>query len=324
MTAIIFPGDFQAVPWGRRRVLAALAGTAATMAMAPGCEGPAEVQVGGVDIGRVVSAARSLFEGITLSEEDEIKIGVGLYPRMISSVGGAYKNSKVQSAMQRFADPLIRTSARPNLPWEIVVLDDNTVNAWALPGGKLAVNKGLLRYTASDHELAAVIAHEIAHVEKSHALEEMRTKKFTSFITEAGYQAVRTQVQSGAGAFVTDTVLDALSTAIVNLVTSGYSRSNELEADVHILYVFELAGYDPKMAAGFYLTLLQLIPPNAVGTTSLFSTHPLTRERAAKLKEMAAGLPAPRLKAVSHGYAELKRVFPTRKYFRRNPAFAGA
>ncbi len=310
------PGGFKTRHWPRRRVLAGLAGTAASVAVTSGAR--AQFDLGGFDLGGIFSAAKSLFEGITLGEEDEIKIGTSLYPRMIASFGGAYKNSKVQSAMQRFAEPLIRTTARPNLPWDIVVLDDNTVNAWALPGGKLAVNKGLMQYTASDHELAAVIAHEIGHVEKSHALEEMRSGKFTDFLTEAGAQAVRSQAQSGAETFMTDMMLDTLSSAIFNLVTSGYSRGAELEADSHLLHVFELAGYDPNQASGFYLTLLQLIPPDAEGSTSLFSTHPETLERADRLDELAAGLPPPQLKAASRGYAELKRIFPTRKYFRRN------
>ena len=313
------PDGFKTRHWPRRRVLAGLAGTAAGMAVTSGARAQFDLNVGGFNLGGIFSAAKSLFEGITLGEEDEIRIGVGLYPRMIAGFGGAYKNSKVQSAMQRFAEPLIRTTARPNLPWEIVVLDDNTVNAWALPGGKLAVNKGLLRYAASDHELAAVIAHEIGHVEKSHALEEMRSGKFTSFFTEAGAQAIRTQVESGAETLMTDMMLDALSSAIIRLVTSGYSRGAELEADAHLLKVFDLAGYDPKQASGFYLTLLELIPLDAEGSTSLFASHPETRERAEKLDELAAGLPSPRFKAASRGYAELRRVFPTRKYFRRNP-----
>ena len=82
------------------------------------------------------------------------------------------------------------------------------------------------------------------------------------------------------------------------------------------------SGYDPKLASGFYLTLLQLIPPDAKGSTSLFSTHPETRERADRLDELSVGLPSPQFNAASRGYADLKRVFPTREYFRRNPEYS--
>ena len=86
--------------------------------------------------------------------------------------------------------------------------------------------------------------------------------------------------------------------------------------------VFDLAGYDPKQASGFYLTLLELIPPDAEGSTSLFASHPETRERVDKLNELAAGLPSPPFKAASRGYADLRRGFPTRKYFRRDPEYS--
>lgn len=300
----------------RRQVLAGMAG-AASLAATSSARAQFDLNIGGVDVGGIFSAAQSLFEGISLGEEDEIKIGVGLYPRLIASFGGAYKNPKVQSAMKRFADPLIKTTKRGNLPWDIVVLDDDTVNAWALPGGKLGVNKGLLRYTATDAELAAVIGHEIGHVEKAHALEEMKTGKFTEFVSKSGRQAIQGNLNSGGPSVMNDMVLDALSSAITRMVTSGYSRSAELEADAHMLEVFDVAGYDPKQAGNFYRTLLQLIPEDAEGSTSLFSTHPETRERADRLDELARGRPAPQFPAAGRGFAELKAVFPTRRYFRR-------
>lgn len=300
----------------RRQVLAGLAG-AASLAATSGAHAQFDLNIGGINLGGIFSAVQSLFEGFSLGEEDEIRIGVQLYPRMIADFGGAYKNSAVQSAMKQFAEPLIGTTKRGNLPWEIVVLDDDTVNAWALPGGKLAVNKGLLRYTATATELAAVIGHEIGHVEKAHALSEMKTGKFTSFVGKAGAEAIRGNLRSGGSSVMNDMVLDLLSSAITRMVTTGYSRAAELEADTHLLDVFDMAGYDPKHAGDFYRTLLQLIPEDAEGSTSLFSTHPETEERADRLAELAEDRPKPKFPAASRGFAELKAVFPTRKYFRR-------
>ncbi len=304
-------------PLPRRQVLAGLAG-AASFAATSGAHAQFDLNIGGINLGGIFSAVQSLFEGFSLGEEDEIKIGVRLYPRMIADFGGAYKNSAVQSAMKQFAEPLIGTTRRSNLPWEIVVLDDDTVNAWALPGGKLAVNKGLLRYTATATELAAVIGHEIGHVEKAHALSEMKTGKFTDFVGKAGAEAIRGNLLSGGSSvMMNDMVLDLLSSAITRMVTTGYSRAAELEADTHLLEVFDMAGYDPKHAGDFYRTLLQLIPEDAEGSTSLFSTHPETEERADRLDELAEDRPQPKFPAASRGFAELKAVFPTRKYFRR-------
>ena len=105
--------------------------------------------------------------------------------------------------------PLIKASARPVLQWEIVLIDDNAVNAWSLPGGKLAVNKGVLRYVANEDELAAVVAHEIGHVDHADALEEMKTERFASTITDSGKQALASSA-GGAAGVATSVVADAL------------------------------------------------------------------------------------------------------------------
>jgi predicted Zn-dependent protease len=96
------------------------------------------------------TTATSLAETQSLGEKDEIQIGNTLYGRIVDSQGGYYRNAAVQAEMERFAAPLIATVQRQHLPWEIVVLDNNEVNAWALPGVKLGVDKGLLRYCASE------------------------------------------------------------------------------------------------------------------------------------------------------------------------------
>lgn len=263
--------------------------------------------------------AQTFIFDMEVSEQDEIAIGNRLYGRLVDTYGGPYRNRKVQSAMQRFADPLIRSGGRRSLPWEVTVLDDDTVNAWALPGGKLAINKGLLRYVASDAELAAVLAHEIGHVELSHVVGEMRTGRFTDALTNRGRAVLQSLIYDPNVSQLTDLAIDEMAPAIRAVVTAGYSRSAEHEADAHILTVFDLAGYEPTAAAGFFRTLLQLYPPDSDGTTSLFSTHPGTRARIAALEAAAAGRPSPSLPAASRGYAEIKQTFPTRRYFRRRP-----
>jgi len=125
-------------------------------------------QLGGqAGLGDMIGTANALMKGMDLSEKDEIAMAEAYYPRFIGQSGGLYNSRKAQEALKRFADPILRTSGRA-LPWDIVLVDNETVNAWALPGGKLAVHKGLLRYASSPEELAAVIAHEVAHAELSH------------------------------------------------------------------------------------------------------------------------------------------------------------
>ncbi|MBM3535686.1 MAG: hypothetical protein FJX60_21960 [Alphaproteobacteria bacterium] len=84
---------------------------------------------GGFDLGRVLSGAQNLFEGMSLGEADEIRMGEAFYGPFIDRSGGPYRNRAAQAAIQQFAAPIIRTSKRPSLSWEFVLLEDDTVNA---------------------------------------------------------------------------------------------------------------------------------------------------------------------------------------------------
>lgn len=303
------------MPAVSRRAL--LAGAGASL-LAAGCD-TSGAGLAQALVPEAISLGARLAYDLNITEQDEINIGTQLYPRMIGLYGGPYRNRKVQAATARFADPLIRLGKRLDLPWEIVVLDFDTVNAWALPGGKLAVNKGLLRYAADDDELAAVLAHEIGHVELAHAVGEMRSERLTNAMTDTGRNLLRTQIADPTGSLLTDALIEQMMPAIRGIVTSGYSREAEFAADQHILSVFDLAGYDPRRASSFFGTLLALYPEDTKGTTSLFSSHPVTRERIAALDKAAAGKPAPALPAAGRGFDELKAPFPTRQFFRRHP-----
>lgn len=268
---------------------------------------------GGIDLNRLVGAASDIFEGLQLGEQDEIQMAETMYGPLIDRSGGAYRNSAAQSALQRFSDPLFATSARPNLPWEITLLNDSAVNAWALPGGKIAVNRGLLRHAATEEDLAAVLSHEIGHAELSHALAEMRTQKFSQGLTDIGREAVAASLRDrGPAGGLTDMALEQLQGPLLQLVTTGYSRAHESEADAHILSVFQKSGHDPRKASGFFKRLLEITPESGQ-TTSLYSTHPATRERIAAIDEAAAETPPPPHAARNDGWPELKRSFPTRR-----------
>src|SRR5690349_4764255 len=125
----------------RRDVLERL-GLFGTALLLQGCLTKGDLQQV-LTVGNVQSLIQA---GNKVDETQELQIGRTLYGPTIDQAGGAYKNPRVQTAMQNFAAPLFKSGTRPDLPWEITVLEDDSVNAWALPGGKIAVNKGLLRY----------------------------------------------------------------------------------------------------------------------------------------------------------------------------------
>ncbi|HYC02245.1 MAG TPA: M48 family metallopeptidase [Azospirillaceae bacterium] len=271
-------------------------------------------------LGDLMGTANSLMKGMDLSEKDEIAMAEAFYPRFIGQSGGLYNSRKAQDALKRFADPILRTSSRA-LPWEIVLVENETVNAWALPGGKLAVHKGLLRYTASPEELAAVIAHEVAHAELSHGLKQMKNKAFVENLSGIGKQTLvervsRTQGGALAGT-LTGELLGALEGPVFAMINSGYSQDLEYEADAHVLSVFNRTGLDMAKSADFLRVMMQVIPQNTQATSSLYSTHPGTGKRVERLEKQLrkakAGGIAP---GAPGGWAELKQAFPTRKFRR--------
>ncbi len=303
----------------RRRVMAGLAGAATTLLAAPALAqfnfsfgGSNEPSVPMLDLNKIFD----MFGAMSLGEEDEILIGNQLYGKLIDRNGGAYRNRRVQSATQRFAEDLLKTSERPKLHWEITVLNDNTINAWVLPGGKIAVNKGLLRYAADESEMAAVISHEIGHAELGHGIAMMKTERFSNGFSEVAKGALAAAMKDTSG--LNNNIVDLMGGVIGNMVQTGYSRDYEDQADKHILKVFSKTGHDPAKAANFFQTLLEVTPPNTEGTTSLFSTHPGTKERIENIHSAAGGMPSPAKPPHPEEFAVIKRTFPTRKRFRRD------
>ncbi|MGK9164970.1 M48 family metalloprotease [Inquilinus limosus] len=303
----------------RRGFLAGAGASLAALALG-GCQ---TVQGFASDPVSAASTIGQLFASKNMSPTEELAMGEGLYPRLIAESGGAYPNARVQSAVRSFSEPLFRVSKR-SFRWEITVLDDNSPNAWSLPGGKLGINKGMLRYVADEAELAAVIAHEMGHAELSHQVEELNRKGLLDRLATFGKTVAQTEISANAGALsgvvdpLSEAALDQLEGPVKKLVTSGYSRTHEREADAYILTVFRATGYDPRQASAVFRTLDSLVPPGTDATTSLFSSHPDTRERIELLDQQAARLPAGGGTTGSADFAEIKAVFPTRRYYLRN------
>ena len=292
----------------RRTLVTGAAGLAVSAAASPAA---AQFRL---DLGALGDIGRML-KGISIDEDDEIALGNDLFGTLIQTMGGVYRNSSAQSSVSKIAVKLFETSMRKAFSWEIVIVDSNEVNAWALPGGKVAVNKGLLRYVDTEDELAAVIAHEMGHAELSHAAKEMKKKAFYSGLSAAAQAAAvaatdkEARIGAGAGA-------KGIALPMMRLVASGYARDLELEADQHIVNVFKKTGYNLLRGASFYETLLDLIPEKSRGTTSLFSGHPEMQKRLAMLREEAANAPQNE-EQMSFEFFALKETFPTRKIYKR-------
>lgn len=186
-------------------------------------------------------------------------------------------NARVNRVGQRIA--AVASHDLPNVQWEFVVFEDpEMINAFAMPGGKVAVYTGLFKVIESDADLAVVIGHEVAHVVARHAAERVSHQ----ILVTGGSLAV------AVGTADMDAYDRRLILAGVGLGTSvgvllPYSRLHECEADaIGILYTAE-AGYDPRAAIDFW----QRMSAEKSGNPPEFlSTHPADATRVRKLEDL--------------------------------------
>ena len=193
--------------------------------------------------------------------------------RILAAYGGAYQNAKLQGMLEKTVDKLVAASERPDLKYEVTILNSPAVNAFALPNGQLYVTRGLIALANDNSELASVLAHEMAHVIARHA--EIRED-------QARQAAVVNRV---AVDLLSDPQLGALALAKSKIALANFSRAQEFEADGIGVGITARAGFDPYGAARM-LTALQrnanLASPNAgsdLHTAEFMSSHPATDDR---------------------------------------------
>jgi len=181
---------------------------------------------------------------ITDAEDDpRAKLGASEHPRILANYGGEYSDAKVERQLARIVGALTLVSENPKQTYRITILDSPAVNAFALPGGYLYVTRGLLALADDSSEVAAVIAHEMAHVTANHGLLRRRAEE-----AEKIANRVATEVLSG------ETTGEQV-VARGKLRLAAFSRQQELEADVIGVRMLGEAGFDPYAAARFLETM---------------------------------------------------------------------
>ena len=184
-------------------------------------------------------------------------------------------NSSARSRVNRVATRLKPVISVPGTTWEFEVFEDASANAFALPGGKVGVNTGLLNVAVTDGQLAAVLAHEMAHVTSNHAASRLRNNN-----TIALGGAILGAVLGGSEAGSQLGSLAQKGGEIAFGLT--FSRSQELEADRVGTIFMARAGYDPAEA----VTLWQRMGErNSSSTPEFLSTHPVSTTRIKALQE---------------------------------------
>lgn len=201
------------------------------------------------------------------------------------------QNSYVE-CVARSITALVPESVYPG-QWEVVVFDEDQVNAFALPGGKIGVYTGLLNVAENQHQLAAVIGHEIGHVIAEHGNERMSQ----STLINMGTQAVG-QVLAANEVGQTGPIMAAIGLGMQVGVQLPFSRTHESEADLIGLSLMAQAGFDPRQSVDLWQNMEAA--SGGQRQPELLSTHPAPQSRIENLQANMAEAIADYQRAPSH------------------------
>jgi len=214
----------------------------------------------------------------------QIQIGAQNYAPSQQQQGGRYVVDTELGLYVNEVGQKLAVHSPLKLPYEFVVLNNDTPNAWALPGGKIAVNRGLLTLLDDEAQLAAVLGHEIIHAAAEHSANQMAKAQMLNVgVMAVGVAASRNEnaLLVGAGAALGAKAYQA-----------HYGRSQELEADEYGIDIMIKAGYEPKAAVEIQQKFLELSKGQTINViANLFASHPPSQERVDKNREKTAHLP---------------------------------
>lgn len=214
-----------------------------------------------------------------ISESQEIKIGKEEAEKTKRQLG-LYNDQKVQDYVRRVGMELAAVSERPDLPWEFNVVDDDVVNAFALPGGPIFITRGILTHMNSEAELASVLGHEIGHITARHSVQQIS-------------KAQLAQVGLVAGSLFSSTVAEysGLASQGLGILFLKFGRDAENEAD-ELGFRYSLKdGYDVREMGKMFHTLDRISSAGGGGRIPEWqSTHPNPENRVARTERRVASL----------------------------------
>lgn len=247
----------------------------------------------GQSIRKVGEAAEKTFADITPEQEYYIGRAVGA---TIVSKFKVYDNDKATGYINELGQTLAMASERPETfgGWHFLILDSDEINAFAAPGGFIFVSRGMIRLCKNEDDLAAVLSHEVGHVELQHALRAIKGSRLTSALT--------TLAVEGAKSFAGDT-LSQLTEAFEGSITdisgtmmnSGYARRQEKQADEVAIRIMKSVGYDPYSLPRVLTVMETKLKP---GGHDFAATHPPPEDRVKDLTSVLKGSPAVSIPAV--------------------------
>jgi predicted Zn-dependent protease len=208
-----------------------------------------------------------------ISKEQEIQIDKSQSPHQFSSDYGICQHSKINRYVDSVGKKLIPHVHRPDMPYNFKCVNATYVNAYAFPGGSIAVTRGILLKLGNEAELAALLGHELGHVNARHSAQQMSKGTLTSLVVGGLAMAAGSKSDTAGG------IAQQLGMLSQGMLLSYYSRDNEREADSLGNQYMVKGGYSSKGFVGLMNVLNSMNKEKASAASVLFSTHPMSSER---------------------------------------------
>ena len=254
-------------------VLAAVGGIVGEIA---GIEGSVEMAES------IMTSAESIEKAIEkIDPAQEYYIGRAVAAQILSKYELA-NEPELENYLNQICGALVLNSERPTLyrGYSVGIIDTDEINAFATSGGHILVSRGLLNCVTSEDALAAVLAHEIAHIQLEHSLKAIKTSRITDAITKTTF-ATMSVLSEGEFQEFTDVFGDAVDEIVAEMVDSGYSKSQEYEADETALEIMAATGYNPLAMND----MLNVLKQNQKSKSGFSVTHPSPEDRLKNLQD---------------------------------------
>jgi predicted Zn-dependent protease len=239
-------------------------------------------------INKSAQAVGKVFENIT--PEQEYYIGRTVAATLLAR-NKPFRHEKATEYLNTIGQYLALCSDRPETfgGYHFLLMDTDEINAFAAPGGLILVSRGLLRCCPNEESVAAVLAHEIGHVELNHGLQAINKSRLTSAATILASESAK-NLGGKDLADLTRAFEDSISDITGTLVNSGYSRQFEAQADKAGVTILQRAGYDPHGLLSMLTEMGKHLKP---GGQDFAKTHPDPAVRMADIRRQIGGRASP-------------------------------
>ncbi|MDR2757903.1 MAG: M48 family metalloprotease [Spirochaetaceae bacterium] len=225
-----------------------------------------------------------------ITPEQEYYIGRAVGANLVKNYKVYTQNAALTAYLNKICAAIVANSPKPEIfnGYHVLVLDSSEINAFATSGGHIFVTRGLIECTNSEDTLAAVIAHEIAHIQLQHSIKAIKTSRITQAIMVTGISSANAAGQYLDIRELTDIFDESVGNIVTTLVNNGYSQTQEFDADNMALSLLASAGYTPASL----VTMLQSLEQNQPKRPGGFNkTHPAPAQRINNIRQTVNNYP---------------------------------